>query len=84
MLDESGCVPTGAAGARLLSRVASDRHEARGPIIAASIGLSKRGTALADDRLAAAPLDRVVRHSGLAESDGASHRMENALMLEGS
>ncbi len=83
ILDELGYVPIGAAGARPLFQAVSDCHERRSLAIATDIGLSKRGAALADDRLAAAPLDRVARHSGPVESDGTSRRMDHALMLEG-
>lgn len=50
-------------------------------MFAASVEFSRWGTALADDRLAAAIVDRVVHHGRLTGSGGPSHRLEESLML---
>lgn len=42
---------------------------------------SRWGTVFADDKLAAAIVDRVVHHGRLVEFGGPSHRLENSLML---
>lgn len=83
ILDEFGYVPIDVEGARLPFQVVPDCHGRRSPMITTNIEFSKWGTALADDKLAAAPVDRVARHPRLVESDGTSHRMNHALMLEG-
>lgn len=83
ILDEFGCVPIDVAGAGPPFQVVSDCHGRRSPMITANIEFSRWGTVLADDRPAAAPVDRVARRSRLVESDGTSHRMDHALMLEG-
>lgn len=46
-----------------------------------NVEFSRWGTVLADDRLAAAIVDRVVHHGRLVEFDGPSHRLEESLML---
>lgn len=83
ILDESGYVPIGVAGARLPFQVVSDCCERRDLAITTDIELGKRGTVLGDDRLAAAMIDRVVHHSRLVEFNGTSHRMDQALTLSG-
>ena len=42
---------------------------------------SKWGTILADDKLAAAIIDRIVHHGRLLEFTGQSHRVSEALMF---
>jgi len=59
----------------------SDCYERRSLIITTNIEFAKWGTVLGDDKLAAAMIDRIVHHNRLVEFGGASHRMENALML---
>ena len=83
VLDEFGYVPIDVAGARLLFQVVSDCYERRSLVITTNIEFGKWGTVLGDDKLAAAMIDRVVHHSRLVESDGTSHRMDQALMLSG-
>ena len=83
ILDEFGYVPIDVAGARLLFQVVSDCYERRSLVITTNIEFGKWGTVLGDDKLAAAMIDRVVHHSRLVESDGTSHRMDQALMLSG-
>lgn len=83
ILDEFGYVPIDVAGARLPFRVVSDCYERRSLVITTNTGFGKWGTVLGDDKLAAAMIDRVVHHSRLVESDGTSHRMDQALTLSG-
>jgi hypothetical protein len=80
-LDEFGCVPIDAEGARLLFQVMSECYERRSMIITTNIEFSKWGVVLGDDKLASALIDRVVHHGRLVEFGGTSRRMDNALML---
>lgn len=66
--------------ARLLYQVISDSYERRGVIFTANVEFSRWGTVFADDKLAAAIVDRVVRHGRLVEFGGPSHRLEESLM----
>ena len=50
-------------------------------IFTTNIEVSKWGTILGDDKLAAAMIDRIVHHGRLIEFGGSSHRMDAALML---
>ena len=81
VLDEFGYVPFDVDGARLLHRVISDSYERRSVIFTTDVEFSRRGTVFADDKLAAAIVDRVVHHGRLVEFGGASHRLEESLML---
>lgn len=81
ILDEFGYVPIDIEGARLLYQVASRCHERRSVIITTNMEFGKWGTVLGDDKMAAALVDRLVYHGRMVEFTGASHRMENALML---
>ncbi|MDY5810019.1 MAG: ATP-binding protein, partial [Coriobacteriales bacterium] len=81
ILDEFGYVPLDVDGARLLYQVISDSYETRGIVFTANVEFSKWGTVLADDKLAAAIVDRVVHHGRLVEFGGPSHRLERSLML---
>ena len=81
VIDEFGYVPITVEGSRALFQVVSDCYERRSLIITTNIEFSKWGTVLGDDKLAAAMIDRIVHHNRLVEFGGASHRMENALML---
>lgn len=50
-------------------------------MLATIVELSKWGAVLADDELAAAIVDCVVHHGGLAGFGGAGRRLEHALTL---
>ena len=50
-------------------------------IITTNIEFGKWGTVLGDDKLAVAIIDRLFESGRLVEFNGASHRMEHALML---
>ena len=81
VLDEFGCAPFDVDGARPLCRVISDSHERRSVIFTTNVEFSRWGTVFADDKLAAAIVDRVVHHGRLVEFGGPSHRLEESLML---
>lgn len=65
----------------MLFQVMSDCYEKRSLIVTTNIEFSKWGTVLGDDKLAAATIDRLVHHGRLVEFNGASRRMDAALML---
>ena len=81
ILDEFGYVLLDIEGSRLLFQVMSDCYEKRSLIVTTNIEFSKWGTVLGDDKLAAATIDRLVHHGRLVEFNGASRRMDAALML---
>lgn len=81
VLDEFGHVPFDVDGARLLYQVISDGHERRSVTFTTNVEFSRWGTVFADDKLAAAIVDRVARHGRLVEFGGPSHRLEESLML---
>lgn len=82
ILDELGYVPLDVEGARLLFQVISSCYETRSLIITTNIEFGKWGTIFADDKLAAAIIDRLVHHGRLVEFNGGSYRMSSALMLD--
>ena len=81
VLDEFGYVPFDVDGARLLYQVISDSCERGSVIFTTNVEFSRWGTVFADDKLAAAIADRVVRHGRPVEFGGPSHRPEESLML---
>lgn len=81
VLDEFGYVSFDVDGARLLYQVISDSYERRGVIFTTNVEFSRWGTVFADDKLAAAIVDRAARHGRLVEFGGPSHRLEESLML---
>ena len=56
-------------------------YERRSVIFTTNVEFSRWGTVFADDKLAAAIVDRVVHHGRLVEFGGPSHRLEESLML---
>ena len=74
-------MPLDTESARLLFQVVSSCYESRSMIFTTNIEFSKWGTVLGDDKLASAMIDRIVHHGRLVEFNGASHRMDAALML---
>lgn len=81
VLNEFGHVPSGVDGARLPCQVISESYERGSVISAANVGSGRWGTVFADDRLAAAIVDRIARHGRLVEFGGSSHRLEESMML---
>lgn len=82
LLDEFGYIPIDAEGARLLFQVVSASYETKSLVITTNIAFSQWGTVLADEKLAAAMVDRIVHHGRLIEFGGTSRRLDNALMLK--
>ena len=81
ILDEFGHAPFDIDGARLLYQVTASSYERRSIILTTNIEFSKWGTVFADDKLAAAIIDRIVHHGRLIEFTGPSHRIGEALMF---
>ena len=81
ILDEFGYVPFDVDGARLLYRIITNSYERRSIIFTTNIEFGKWGTVFADDKLAAAIIDRIVHHGRLIEFTGQSHRISQALMF---
>lgn len=68
ILDEFGYVPFDIDGARLLYQIIAGSYERRSIIFTTNIEFSKWGTVFADDKLAAAIIDRIVHHGGSSSS----------------
>mgnify|MGYP000456002705 CR=1 FL=1 len=66
-------------GARLLYQIIAGSYERRSIIFTTNIEFSKWGTIFADDKLAAAIIDRIVHHGRLIEFTGPSRRVSQAL-----
>ena len=81
VLDEFGYVPFDVDGARPPCQVISESYGRRSAVLATNVEFGRWGTVFADDKLAAAIVDRVARHGRLVEFGGPSHRLENSLML---
>ena len=81
VLDEFGYVPFDVEGAHLLYQGIPESYEQRAVVFTTNVEFSRWGTVFADDKLAAAIVDRVVHHGRLVEFGGPSHRLENSLML---
>jgi DNA replication protein DnaC len=81
ILDEFGYVPFDVDGARLLYQIIAGSYERRSIIFTTNIEFSKWGTIFADDKLAAAIIDRIIHHGRLIEFTGPSRRMNEALMF---
>lgn len=80
VLDEFGYVPFDVDGARLLYQVISNSYGGRSVIFTTNVEFSRWGTVFADNKLAAAIVERVVHHGRLVEFGGPSHRLEESLM----
>ncbi len=74
-------VPFDIDGARLLYQIIAGSYERRSIISTTNIEFSKWGTVFADDKLAAAIIDRIVHHGRLLEFTGQSRRVSEALMF---
>lgn len=68
ILDEFGYVPFDVDGARLLYQVISDSYERRSIVLATNVESGRWGTVFADDKLAAAIVDRVSTTAGSSSS----------------
>lgn len=81
IIDELGYIPLDAEGGRLLFQVMSNCYERQSMTIATNVEFSKWGTALADEKLASALVDRVAHHGRPVEFGGKSRRVTDSLML---
>lgn len=81
ILDEFGYIPLDSTGAKLLFQVMSMSYERRSLIVTTNIEFSRWGAVLADEKLAAAAVDRIIHHGRLIEFGGSSRRVEESLML---
>lgn len=81
ILDEFGYIPLDSRGAKLLFQVMSMSYEARSLIITTNIEFSRWSVVLADEKLAAAAVDRIIHHGRLVEFGGNSRRVDESLML---
>ena len=81
ILDEFGYAPVRLDGARLLYQIIAGSYERRSIIFTTNIEFGKWGTIFADDKLAAAIIDRIVHHGRLIEFTGPSRRVSQALMF---
>mgnify|MGYP003290385865 FL=1 len=70
VIDEFGYMPIDEEGSGLLFQVISDSHETRSVIHATNIGFSGWGRVLGDKNMAAALIDRTVRHGRLTGFGG--------------
>ena len=66
---------------RLLYQIIAGSYERRSIVFTTNIEFSKWGTVFADDKLAAAIIDRIVHHGRLLEFTGQSRRVSEALMF---
>ena len=83
VVDELGFLPLDADGARLPFQVVSEAYERQSVVITTNLEFSRWGAVFGDDRVAAAVIDRVVRHGRLVQFRGESYRVRHALMDDG-
>lgn len=81
MLDGFGYIPLDVDGARLLFQVISESYESKSMILTTNIEFSRWSSIFADEKLAAAAVDRIVHHGRLIGFTGPSRRMDASLML---
>lgn len=70
-------------GVRLVFQVFADAYEAQSAVITTNLEFSRWGSVFGDDQMAAAVIDRIVRHGRLVRFRGESCRVRHALMQEG-
>ena len=70
VVDELGFLPLDADGARLLFQVVSGAYEAQSVVFTTNLEFSRWGGVFGDDQVAAAVIDRVVRHGRLLRFRG--------------
>lgn len=79
ILDELGYVPLHRHGAELLFNVVADCYERRSVIVTTNLEFGQWNTVLADNRLTAAMIDRLVHHAHILGFSGESYRLRHAL-----
>ena len=80
ILDELGYLPIDRRGARLLFQVVSKCYERRSLMVTTNLEISRWGSILTDDQMAAAMIDRIIHHGHLGVFDGPTKRLENSPM----
>ena len=80
VIDELGCLPLDADGARLLFQVFADAYERQSVVITTNLEFSRWGTVFGGDQMAAAVIDRIVHHGRLVQFRGESYRVRHDLM----
>lgn len=80
ILGELGYLPIDRQGARLLFQVVSKCRERRSLIVTANLELSRWGSVLTDDQMAAAMIDRIIHYGHLIVFEGPTKRMEASPM----
>lgn len=79
ILDELGFVPLHRHGAELLFNVVANYYERGSVIVTTNLAFGQWNTVLADDRLTAALIDRLVHHAHVISFTGESYRLRHAL-----
>lgn len=79
ILDELGFVPLHRHGAELLFNVIAGCYERRSVIVTTNLEFGQWNTVLADNRLTAALIDRLVHHAHILAFSGESYRLRHAL-----
>ena len=82
ILDELGYPPIDEEGSRLLFQAISDSYETRSIIYTTDIESGGWGRVFGDPNMAAAVIDRTVRHGRIIRFQGESYRSRNALMTK--
>lgn len=79
ILDELGFVPLHRHGAELLFNVVAGAYERASVMVTTNLPFGQWNTVLADDRLTAALVDRLVHHAHVIGFTGESYRLRHAL-----
>ena len=82
VLDEIGFVPLYKDAAELLFQVISDCYERKSLIITSNLEFSQWNTVFGDNRLTAALIDRLIRHSHIVIFSGESYRLKQSMMRQ--
>ena len=79
VVDEIGFVPLHKDAAELLFQVISDCYERRSLIITSNLEFSQWNTVFGDNRLTAALIDRLIRHSHIVIFSGESYHLTQSM-----
>lgn len=80
VIDELGYLPIDIDGARLLFQVVADSYEKRSVVSATNLEFGRWGEVFGDGDMAAAVIDRIVRHGRIVRFRGESYRNSHSLM----
>ena len=72
-----GCMPVNRDGAVLFFQLINARHERVSTVLTSNEGFEEWGGVLGDEVMAAAPIDRPVRHRHIVSIRGNSYRMRD-------